>query len=360
MIRPTAIWQWDNSISAYVDLTQNVYTNTAFDMLSDSADAYYIGCDRRFIGIYTDLSQSGNYTGLTYKYLQDENTISYLSLIDSYTFSESKYCRWNLPDNWACMQFTDTFPHTATPPDTVERFWIKLSATTVTTKAIISKIRLMPYATYTTPEKVARFLQLKQNFDETTTPTDLQVEDFIRRQEDYIGYRTRKYWKLQAVTEDTDPRQVDYSRYGVYLRHRNFYKVYSVQLWNGSTWQTLVEGRNNDYHLDYNLGMIMISRQFTIPAVYGMVGRYYMWGQGGFKESLRVDYLYGRSPETDNEFFMVEDITTKLVARDLLQHHDYSILLVSGSDKVPMEAKIRGLTEDTENRIDSLIGVSFY
>lgn len=360
MIRPSAIWLWDNSASAYVDLTQNVYVNTPFDFIEEAADVIYIGGDRRFIGIYTDLSQAGTYTGLTYKYLRGEEDSQYLALIDSYNFSESKYCRWNLPDNWACMQFTPTFPHTATPPDTNERFWIKLSVATATAKAIISKIRLWPYASYTTSDKVAEFLQTKKAFDDSTIPTDLQVENFIRRQEDYIDYRTRKSWKLKAVTEDTDPILVDYSRDGFYLRHRNFYRVYSVKLWNGGSWQTLVEGRNNDYHVNYDLGMIMVSRMFQIPAVYGMVGRYQLWGGGGFKNSVRVDYVYGRDSETDPEFFVAEDITTKLVAKDLLQHHDYSMLLVSGSDKVPMESKIRLLTEDTENKIDSLIGVAFY
>ena len=360
MLRPNAVWAWDSSASVYLDLSDNINTNTAFDFLADANDIIYIGSERRFVGVYTDLSTAGSYSGLTYKYLIGEETWSSLALIDSYTFNESKYCRWNLPNNWACQQFTSTFPHAKAPPSDVEYFWLKLSATTVTTKAVISKIRLMPYATYTTPDKVSEFLQLKKSFDETTNPTDLMVENFIRRQEDYINYRTRKSWKLQAIVEDTDPILVDYSRYGFYLRHKNFAKIYSVKLWNGGSWETLVEGRNNDYHINYDLGMIIVSRMFNIPAVYGMTGRYAMWGNGEFKNSIKVDYLYGRNPETDSEFFMVEDICTKLVAKDLLQHHDYSHLLVSGSDKVPLESKIRLLTEDTENRIDNLISVALY
>ena len=269
---------WDNSASAYVDLTDNINTNTAFNFISDAADAIYIGVERRFIGIYVDLSTIGGYTGVKYEYLRGEEDARSVSLIDSYTFDESRYCRWNLPANWACMQFTSTFPHSATPPDTVERFWIKISVTAVTSAAVISKIRLMPYATYTTPEKVARFLQTKVNFDEGTIPTDLQVEDFIRRQEDYIDYRTKKSWRLKPISEETEMTQVDFNRYGIFLRNRNFYKVYDVSLWNGNNWQKMVEGRNNDYFVNYDLGIIYMTRLFMLPAIYGVTGRYYIWG----------------------------------------------------------------------------------
>jgi hypothetical protein len=361
VIRPTSILLWDNSASAYVDLTNNVYTNTNFNFIPEAEDIIYIGSDRRFIGIFIDLAAGGGYTGLKYEYVRRQGELVYLPMIDSYNFDVSKYCRWNLPENWACLQFTNGFPYPVDPPDTVERFWIKLSATAVTGTAIISKIRLMPYASYTTPAKVAEFLQLKKNyFDETSTPTDLQVEDFIRRQEDYINYRTRKSWKLQPIVEETELTSVDYNRYGAYFRNRNLYRVYNLWMWNGSGWMQLNPGRSNDYFVNYDLGIIYMTRLFSLPAVYGMVGRYMMWGMGEYKNSLKVDYISGRNPETDPEFYMVQDIATKLVARDLLQHHDYSILLVAGSDKVPMEAKIRGLTEDTENRIDSLIGVVLY
>jgi len=360
MIRPSCVLLYDSSAGAYVDLTSYIASNTSFNFIDDASDIIYIGCDRRVIGIYSDLSSHGSYAGLTYKTTSGDGTWSNINLIDNYSFSESKYCRWLLPLSWARVQFTSTFPHAAVPPTNVEYYWIKISVTGVTAAAIISKLRMLPYASYTTSDKVSSFLQTKVKFDEGTIPTDLDVENIIRRQEDYINYRTKKSWKLTAVTEDTDPVLVDYSRYGFYLRHRNFLKVYSVKLWNGSDWQLLVEGRNQDYHINYDLGMIMVSRMFTIPAIYGMVGRYSQWGQGGFKNSIQVDYVYGRDPETDSEFYVVEDIATKLAAKDLLQHADFSHLIVSGTDKVPMESKIRQLAEDTEAKIDSLTGIVLY
>ncbi len=361
MIRPDIVLLWDSSANDYVDLSSHIADNTSFNFLSDVDDEIYIGCSRRFIGFIVDLSQAGNYAGLSYKYATGDEEFKNLQLLDSYSFSESKYCRWNLPSDCAHIQFTTSFPNTvSTSPSDTEYYWIKLTASTVTSTAIIEKIRLIPFATYTTPLKVGEFLQVKENYSYSTIPTDLRVEDIIRRQEDYINYRTKKSWRFQAVTEDTDPSYVDFNRGGIYLRHRNFWRVYSVRLWNGSSWETLEEGRNKDYHINYDLGMIIISRMFSIPAVYGMLGRYNMWGEGAFKNSIQVDYVWGRNLEVDPEFYMVEDIATKLVAKDLLQHSDYTQLIVSGSDKVPLDVKIRELSEDIEIKIDSLTGIQFY
>jgi len=99
---------------------------------------------------------------------------------------------------------------------------------------------------------------------------------------------------------------------------------------------------------------------FTLPVVYGIAGRYYQYNMGEFKNSIKIDYIYGRDPEVDPEFYIVEDITTKLVSRDILQHHDYSMLVSSGSDRVSLESKVRLLTEETDQKIDSLAGISLY
>jgi len=357
MNRPFSVVLWDDSADQYVDLTSYIDSNIDFDFLSDEQDILYIGHNSRFTGIYADLSVGGSYGSVSYHYLSDGSEWRNVQLKDSYNFSESKYVRWVLPPtNWVRTQFTSEFPHDATPISDYEYYWIKISASSITSAAKISKLRVFPYASYTTPEKVSNFLQIKRNFDYSTTPTDLAVEDLIRRSEDYIMYRTRKSWRAEAVTEETEPILVDHNRYGFYLRHRNFTKVYSVDLWDGGSWKRLQEGRNGDYFINYDLGMIYITRLFLLPATYGMSGRYTLWGHGEFKNSIKVDYLYGRNPETDSEFFIAEDIATKLTARDILQHSDFSDLIVSGSDKVPYSEKIRLLTEDIELKLESLSG----
>jgi hypothetical protein len=97
-----------------------------------------------------------------------------------------------------------------------------------------------------------------------------------------------------------------------------------------------------------------------IPAVYGMTGRYSSYEFGEYKLAVQVDYAYGRNPETDQEFHIVEDLATKLAAADLLRHHDYSSLVVSGSDKVSLPEKIRDLREEIETRLDELTSISIF
>ena len=305
------------------------------------------------------MATNGSYTSLVYEYQRDQSTWETLELIDSYSFSESKYVRWNLPKFWIKWSFTSTVPQAATPPDQIERYWIKITATTVTTTAVIDKIRVLPYATYSNPQKIEDYLQLKEGyFTSSSVPSDLSVEDLIRRAEERIDYRTRKSWKFNAITsEPNDPVLSDYNRYGCYPRHRSLIKVYSIKLWTGSDWDTQTEGRANDYFVNFDLGMIYFTRMFMLPAAYGMSGRYYHWGFGEFKNSIQMDYAYGRDPEIDREFFLVEDIATKLAAKDIMRNANYNQLIVSGTDKVPIEVRTRMIDEEVEQLLDNLTGI---
>ena len=364
MLRPT-IWLFDASlnggIGGYIDLSDSINTDSNFNFLSDVADKIYIGLSHRFSALYVDLATSGNYIGISYSFIKAGDIFGSLALIDNYTFSNSKYQRWNMPSDWIKFNFTSTSPHNnVTPPDTIEQYWIRIGCSSITTMAVIDKLRVIPFVEYTSPTKVSEFLQLKKDFDNDSKPTDIAVENLIRRAEEYIDYKTRKSWKFRAVTMETDPILVDYNRYGFFLRHRNFSKVYSVQLWNGSSWNILTEGRQNDYFVNHDLGMIYMTRLFLLPAAYGMTGRYNMYGMGEFKNSVKVDYICGRDNETDPEFYIVEDIATKIVAKDLLQHHDYSSFIVSGTDKISLSEKVQLLNEDIEQKIDSLTGIAGY
>jgi hypothetical protein len=67
---------------------------------------------------------------------------------------------------------------------------------------------------------------------------------------------------------------------------------------------------------------------------------------------VQVDYIYGRNWETDREFRTVEELATKMVTKELWTNHDYSNFVISGTDKVPMESKIRLLDVDIEKLMD--------
>lgn len=362
MIRPSAIWQWDDSATGYVDLTDNVRENTSFTFLSETADEIYIGLERRFIGFLCDLSTNGSYTGMSIQYQAADSTWKKVSQIDSYEFNRSRYLRWVLPDDWIKFNFTDTVPHATSAPDTVERYWIKITATGITTAAVISMIRMIPYATYTTPQKVADMLMLTFRINPSSRPSDLLLEDLIRRAEDRIDYVTYKSWRFNAVSEEhsQDAMLQDYNRYGVFPRHRNIYKVYNLTIWDGARWHPMNMGRQSDYFVDYDRGIVYFTRLFLLPAAYGMVGRYFHWGFGEYKMSVRIDYAYGRDMERDSQFHIVEDITTRQAAIDLLRHHDYTRLIPSGTDKVPLERKIDLMQKDIDNKLEELKAVTMW
>ena len=357
MKRFSACWLFDSATGNYTDLTSYLQTNSPVNFLSANTQTWYLGSDCRIAGIYVDLSTNGSYTGITYQYSDGFNWFT-PNLIDSYDFSISKYIRWNLPTNMLKFQFTNTFPVTGTPPDSVDRYWISISCSDVTTLAFISKLRVIPFVEYTTAENVNNFLQFKKPFDQSTHPSDFTVENIIRRQEDMINYKTKKSWRFDVTTEQTDPVLVDFNRYGFFLRQRNFSKVYSVKIWDGNTWNQLTEGRQFDYFVNYDLGMIYLTRLYLLPAVYGMSGRYTSYDFGEYKNCIQVDFAYGRDSETDREFYVVEDLATKMAAIDIIRHHDYSNFVAGNTAMVSLDSKIANLEQEISEKIEDLSGVS--
>jgi hypothetical protein len=347
------VWLWDDSESDYVDLTDNIRVNTDFIFISDASDKLYMGFSRRWIGLFSDLTTYGSYTALSYDYF-DGTDWKKLSLIDSYQFDSSKYIRWLIPKDWVKYNFTSTSPHAKDPPNTKERYWVRISVSAVATAAVVNKFRLIPYAQYATPEQVAKYLQVKVPFNSSTRPTDLAVEEIINRVESRIDYRTHKSWKFNPVVEESSPVLVDFNRYGMFPRFRNLAKVYGVYMWTGSEWQKLIEGRNNDYLVNYDLGMIYLTRLFSMPATYGMTGRYYLYGFGEFKNSIKIDYAYGKESEVDSEFGDVHDVAIMMAAIELLTHSDYSGLVVSGTDKVSYSDKLERMEKAVEAQLDEL------
>ena len=358
MIRPDACWLYDG-VSAYTNLTDNVKTNSNIDFLATSSEFVYIGLNRRFVGIYTDLSTNGSYGTLTGEYC-NHGTWEKLSLIDSYAFNEDKYLRWVLPEQWFPYNFTDTDPHSATVPDTEERYWIRFSAASVTTQAVIEKIRCLPFVTYSTPEKVRSILQLDRDrfFTPISLPNVFEVETIIREKEDEIDSQTFKSWRFNVSPEE----QVDYNRYGFapMVLSKDIIKVYHLYIWNGNTWEERVEGRSEDYFCEKDTGMIYFTRLFLLPAAYGMVSRYYHWGYGEFKESVKIDYSWGRDPEVDYQFGMAQELATKMAAMDLLINHDYTTFIPSGTDKVALESKIRIWEEQIKDKFITLSGIAIW
>lgn len=359
IIRFDCIWLIDTAGPTWTDLTGSHKTDTDFNFISATTDIFYFGMSRsRFKGFLSNLTTNGSYGTLTIQYWDGSTWVS-PNIIDNYAFDSSKFIMWQVPDDWSDVEFTADFPYASAPPDAKKRYWMRISAASVTTMAVIDKIRSFPLALYTTPDTVSKMLNLKVPFSETTTPSFSTAEDTIAGLESDIDYKTQKSWKFNSITGD-ELELVDFNRFGVYPRYRDIIDVYSFAIWNGTAWNELTEGRNNDFLIDKRRGMVYITRLFLLPASYGMAGRYYNWGFGEFKASVRLDYSYGKDCERDPEFGLVRSIAKKKAAILLLQNHDYSILTVSGTDKVILSEKIKMWSEEVDKDTDALTAVRIW
>ena len=255
MIRPQS-WIWDASEGVYLDRSRS----SEYSVLEDASDEFLVGFSRRFEAILFLLSITGVYTGLTIKVWNGSEWVD--SLID-YSLGASDYVRWNLREDvpeWTKLGFSDTSPHAATPPDTKERYWLKLEAASVTTPAKVTSLEVVPYVTYTTPELVSQFLQRAagEEIDLSTLPNEATTENFIRRHEAELDRVTQRSWRMNDATE-----MYEFSYAGVKLRHAPVRRLERVNLWQGTSWRTLQQGRTDECYAVDDVGFCFFTRFFV-------------------------------------------------------------------------------------------------
>ena len=359
MIKPT-VWLWDNSEDAYVNKTWA----TEWDLLDDVDDVVYIGFERRFEEVYFVLSQAGVYTapvGSAGLQLFPWDGESWTERGIFYDFSASEFVRWNIRADtieWAKAAFEDTWPHTGTPPDRRERYWMKVYVSAITTSAIITSIEIAPYAQYTTPDLVADFLQHAPGFNGTTNPTDEAVENLIHRNESILEKVTRRSWKLK---QHVDVQEFNYA--GIRTIHSPIRAVPLIRLWQGTSWKTLQYGRTGEYYYVADLGMIYFTRFFVpvfIPysgggAVMPFVYLYMI------RHPVEITYLYGEDFESHEDAGMVEQVVTRMTAVNLMQQYERSILTKAGVDRIEMSSRIRMWQEENKEDLATLSrGISLW
>lgn len=197
---------------------------------------------------------------------------------------------------------------------------------------------------YVTSAQVFAFLQLgnnsdfegKNDFDINTIPTKLQVEEFIEENEDFINQETMHSWKEITVTNEVHHLEIPHYQFRdgseIYLLHRKIKTLDSnsgdkLEVWNGSEYEdyltTKQEGRNRDYWVNEELGVIFIkSYPFYLPRTLG----------------VRVTYRFGETTVKKD----IQQACKLLTARDILESDDRSVLLPEGTDNSNTNgAKIR-------------------
>ena len=87
----------------------------------------------------------------------------------------------------------------------------------------------------------------------------------------------------------------------------------------------------------------------------------WIWGFGEYTYPIRITYSYGRNIFTHSkDGGVVWDIAKKLAAVDVFTNTDFSVLTVSGSDKVTMDRKIDLWRAETDDRLEKLRGWSVF
>jgi len=358
----SAVWVFDTSAADFVDNTieAQLKGGTAFTILEATGDYLYLGSESRFdmAGFY--YATSGVVSGLVWEYYKGGTWTRFVPRWE-HDFTSSGAEEFDYLNGWTTFTITTTSPHTAsTVPDSDARYYIRLSASSITTSPTVKKIECRPYAAYCTPTDVANLLQFENDFDEVTRPLRSFVEDRIHTAQDYIDYRTRKSWRLNYREHE----QHQFSIAGFKLEYRDLRTVTKLEIWNGGGYETKTTsaidgGRDGDYFWLPDEGMIKFARYFIIPARF-QSGRGF-WGGYGFGEfdwPVRVSYMHGKDIDRDRYGATVFDIACKLAAIDIVNNSDFSVLAVMGvgTDKVSMEQKIENWKKEIEDRLDDMQG----
>lgn len=196
--------------------------------------------------------------------------------------------------------------------------------------------------TYCTSVQVANFIGKTADFDGNSNPTKTTVEEWIVSNEKTIDKRTMHAWRSRTVTEEMHHQ--DSLPYGfregikVFLNHRTV-KVFvsgtdKLEVWDGTQFldyvANKVEGRNNDFDVDYPRGIISI-RNLTYFKYF----------------SVRVTYRYGETSVDED----IRKACIMLTAADLARSDDRSVLFPEGTSNVPLPVK----ADNWEDRAQNII-----
>lgn len=363
----SAVWVFDDDAATYADNTLEARSpgGTAFTIFDATADFLYLGDESRFDLAMFLLNTAGSLGTLKYEYYNGTAWIEFVpSLMYQYTTGESpiqsvfdftsdgaEYFT-NLT-SWTALAFSNSSPHTATVPDTDTRYWVRISSpTTITTSPIINAIIERPRAMYCNPDDVSNLLQLDVSFSSSTTPTSEVVEEFIEASQSRID--TEAQWSWRPNYQQNEHQEFELS--GIKLARGPAWHITKVEIWNGASWESRTSGRASDYFLIPDVNMLHWSRYFILPARFqSVVSSLGWWGWGEFIKPVRISYFYGDNIHTDSrEGRLVWDIARKMAAIDIFQSHDYSLLAVSGTDKVSLERKIENWKLEIERSLETI------
>lgn len=360
-----AVWSWDSAAGQYQNYSNHARSEQygTFNPFKTDNDYLYIGLEEKFDLAIFYMETGGTLDRVEWEYYIGDGWEQFIGT-HNYEFSSTGVERFDRLYNWRQVLIEEPMtnpnldshePHNATPPDNIIRFWVRCKPVNLDTAAplpLVKHITIRSYAEYATATDVSRILQLRNDFSYNTTPSKETVEDYIHNAESYVDYITKKSWRPSIVYDEHH----EFNRSGFQLVKNFPTQVLKLEIWNGADWEVKEQGRNKEYFLADDYGMIYFSRFFILPARIQSYGAaLWGWGHGEFAHPVRVTYIYGNNIYyNEREGGLVNDITKKLAAIDVLQNHDYTILFPSGTDKIAMERKSDLWRAEVDEKLESL------
>ena len=359
------IFNWDGVGTAsgdYTNVTLEAQSpaGTSFTLFNSSAYYLYLGHTSKFDMAIFDIDTAGSLGALTWEYSNGSNWTEFVPAsaryeIDTddneggpYDFTKdgAEIFPSNLLDDWATLTINSS-----------NIYWIRVTAASVDSSPTIKRIQMRPYAAYCTSKDVYNLLQFKNvlngtDFTASTVPSKDTVEQYIGEAQSRIDMYSRKSWRPNYIMNEYQ----QFSLGGIKLDRPDPYKILSLKIWNGGSWETKTEGRTGDYFLVPDTGLIHFSRYFLLPARFSSINSSMgAWGGGEFIMAVKITYLAGRDIATDvKQGGLVSDITKKLAAMDVMRSADFGGAVVSGMDRVSIESRLSAWEAETSDNIGSL------
>ena len=360
------IFNWDGvgtSSGDYTDVTLEAQSpaGTSFTLFDSSAHYLYLGHASKFDMAVFDVDIAGSLGALTWQYRKSDDT--WVTFVPGsaryevdpdddeggqYDFSKdgAELFPSNILSDWATLTI-----------NSANLYWVRVTAASVATSPTIKRIQMRPYAAYCSTKDVYELLQLANvlsgtDFTTSTVPTQNTVERFIMEAQSYIDMYTRKSWRPNYIANEYQQFNLN----GFKLDKPDPYKVLSVKIWNGASWDTKTQGRKNDFFLVQDTGMVQFSRYFLLPARFTSYNApVWRWGGGEFTMPVKVTYLTGRDINTDvRQGGIITDSAKKLAAIAIMRSSDAGTLTVSGVDRVSMESRVAAWQEEVNDNLDRM------
>ena len=360
------IFNWDGvgtSSGDYTDVTLEAQSpaGTSFTLFDSSAHYLYLGHASKFDMAVFDVDIAGSLGALTWQYRKSDDT--WVTFVPGsaryevdpdddeggqYDFSKdgAELFPAKLLSDWARLTINSAY-----------LYWVRVTAASVATSPTIKRIQMRPYAAYCSTKDVYELLQLANvlsgtDFTTSTVPTQNTVERFIMEAQSYIDMYTRKSWRPNYIANEYQQFNLN----GFKLDKPDPYKVLSVKIWNGASWDTKTQGRKNDFFLVQDTGMVQFSRYFLLPARFTSYNApVWRWGGGEFTMPVKVTYLTGRDINTDvRQGGIITDSAKKLAAIAIMRSSDAGTLTVSGVDRVSMESRVAAWQEEVNDNLDRM------